>query len=183
MPWMVSVRWIYNCSVDPLEANFQIGQEGNDNIPPATLKLNISSSVFASEYVTDLLGPSAFVWVCNANWADYTRVNQLAKVSGFTLTTMATIVPMTSPRPHTTFITTTARPKIITGTSITSPRSTSKQPEATVTPTAIPGPLLPESDEELSDSAKAGIGAGASVGALMIIAAHYTRSEANGSRV
>ncbi|KAE8321784.1 hypothetical protein BDV39DRAFT_185129 [Aspergillus sergii] len=164
------VRWKYNSSQDPLEADFQIGQEGYNIVPHAIVKLNASSIAFEPEHVTRLLGPSAFVRIWNADWIATSSVKELARVSGFTLTTWTTLVSMTSSIPSS--ITTTTRPGTITSTSVLNGSlSTTEQPKTTVTLTAIPDPMLEESSQGLSTSAKAGIGVGVSVGAIMIIAA------------
>ncbi|GAB1208040.1 hypothetical protein APSETT445_006777 [Aspergillus pseudonomiae] len=164
----LTVRWTYNSSHDPLEADFQIGQDGHNIVPHAIVKLNISSIGFQAEDVTGLLGPSAFVRIWNADWTDISRVKELAKVTGFTLTTLTTIVNMTSSVPRTT----TTRPGTATGTSVSNGSlPTTEPPKTTVTLTAIPDPMLEESSQGLSTSAKAGIGVGVSVGAIMVIAA------------
>ncbi|OGM39195.1 hypothetical protein ABOM_012164 [Aspergillus bombycis] len=164
----VTVRWTYNSSHDPLEADFQIGQEGHNIVPHAIVKLNMSSIGFQAEHVTGLLGPSAFVRIWNADWIDTSSVKELAKVNGFTLTTATTLVHMTSSVPRAT----TTRPGTATGASASNGSlSTTKQPKTTVTLTAIPDPMLEESSPGLSTSAKAGVGVDVSVGAIMIISA------------
>ncbi|KAB8254668.1 hypothetical protein BDV32DRAFT_142672 [Aspergillus pseudonomiae] len=124
----LTVRWTYNSSHDPLEADFQIGQDGHNIVPHAIVKLNISSIGFQAEDVTGLLGPSAFVRIWNADWIDISRVKELAKVTGFTLTTLTTIVNMTSSVPRTT----TTRPGTATGTSVSNGSlSTTEPPKMT----------------------------------------------------
>ncbi|KAE8338082.1 hypothetical protein BDV24DRAFT_153815 [Aspergillus arachidicola] len=108
------VRWKHNSSHDPLEADFQIGQEGYNIVPHAIVKLNASSIAFEPEHVTRLLGPSASVRIWNADWIATSSVTELAKVSGFTLTAWTTLVSMTSSIPSTT----TTRPGTITSTSV-----------------------------------------------------------------
>ncbi|KAF7617215.1 hypothetical protein F9C07_1618223 [Aspergillus flavus] len=140
------VRWKYNSSHDPLEADFQIGQEGYNIVPHAIVKLNARSIAFAPEHVTRLLGPSAFVRIWNADWIPTSSVKELAKVDGFTLTTWTTLVSMTSSIPSTT----TIRPGTITSTSVSnSSLSTTEQPKTTMTMTAIPDPMLEESSPRI----------------------------------
>ncbi|KAE8354838.1 hypothetical protein BDV28DRAFT_70263 [Aspergillus coremiiformis] len=165
----VTVKWIYNSSSDPLEADFQIGQMGHKIIPRAIVELNISSILFGSQYVTELLGPSAFVRIWNADWILLSRTTELAIVTGFTFTTYTSLPSMTPKLvPHTT----TVRLETMTSTSgANSARSTTDSPKATVTVTAITDPTLHDSKDGLSTSTKAGIGVGVSVGGIMIIAA------------
>ncbi|KAE8367751.1 hypothetical protein BDV27DRAFT_64525 [Aspergillus caelatus] len=88
----LTVRWKYNCLHDPLEADFQIGQEGHSIDSHALVKLNASSIAFESEHVTGLLGPSAFVRIWNADWIDTMSVKGLAKSQ------MAPCPPQNNPR-------------------------------------------------------------------------------------
>ncbi|KAE8132961.1 hypothetical protein BDV38DRAFT_287309 [Aspergillus pseudotamarii] len=164
----LTVRWKYNSSHDPLVADFQIGQEGHNIVPHTIVKLNASSIAFESEHVTGLLGPSAFVRIWNADWIDTMSVKELAKVSGFTLTTATTLVSMTSSIP----LTTITRPGTVTGSSVSNgSQSITEKSKTTGTLTAIPDPMLEEISPALPTSAKAGIGVSISVGTIMIIAA------------
>ncbi|PIG87770.1 hypothetical protein AARAC_000780 [Aspergillus arachidicola] len=162
------VRWKHNSSHDPLEADFQIGQEGYNIVPHAIVKLNASSIAFEPEHVTRLLGPSASVRIWNADWIATSSVTELAKVSGFTLTAWTTLVSMTSSIPSTT----TTRPGTITSTSVSNGSlSTTEQPKTNGDANSDSRSMLEESSQGLSTSAKAGIGVGVSVGAIMIIVA------------